>query len=174
MSRTLTIALSLISLTISCSGGSSVRYDWNGNSGFPVEETARSKEPIDNYPAQEIFFSLTAPEETVSITITGNAPTGFITGERREVPLYFIVEREIAAPSGSVFTEIGRNFTRAWDQKKNLTLYSDNRIPFIRLDPGVFRIRFTSFDTTGYKIAIEAGAAHPIAFSAVKPVKEIK
>jgi hypothetical protein len=173
MSRLSTASLSLICLIISCSGSSDVRYKWTGDTLFPIEETVRSKEPIDNYPANELFFSITAPEDAVSITIMGDAPTGLITGERREVPLYMIIEREIKTSSGDTFVEIGRNFNRSWDHKKELTIRTDNTIPFVRLEPGIFRVRFTSFDKNKYKVIIKAGAAHPIAFSADKPVKTV-
>jgi hypothetical protein len=173
MSRIFVTALSALCLFVSCAEDSVLRFNWNGSSKFPLEETARSKEPIDNFPANELFFTMSAPENAMSITIKGDAASGLITGERREIPLYMVIEREIRSSAGRSFVEIGRNFTRSWEQKSSVIIRTDNNIPFAQLNPGIFRIRFTSFRKETYNVNIRAEATHPVVFSAEKPAAPV-
>jgi hypothetical protein len=166
----------LLALTpcLSCAGGGDITYRWAGSSLFQSQDLLKSEKTLDGQETRELFFLLTAPESCIQLSLKGSEPAGLVTGESREIKLYFIVEREIIMPKQTAYLEIGRNFTRAWEQTTQLRICTDTSVPIQRLEKGTYKIKVTSFTNRPYEVQLAAAADHKVIFSAKKEIEPEK
>lgn len=81
-----------------------------------------------------------------------------------EINTYYIVEKLVdisryKAEKKSMFYEIGRNFDLRWNASPLVVLCTDASDPLKKLDPGLYRIRFTGLTSSNFYYRVEIYSA---------------
>lgn len=163
-SALLPAALALVLMAASCSAAGKNNTTqkgapYQGDTGKALESADR----IDREKTYEIYFRLTTPEECIRVEMTSRAPESAIEKKVRVIRTFFIVEKsvdlskfDVRNAARTVFSEIGRNYDQNWNRTKEITLCSTPSDPIRKMDPSLYRIRFTSFrdDPFSFEIII--------------------
>lgn len=165
----ITVAFPFIS---NCSGGKSVVYKWNNALSFQSENMPISAEKIDKFETRILYFTISSKEVCVVLGIEGSVISGTILGGTKSVPVYCVIERNVGSDLKPEFTEIARNFNSDWESRQNLQICSQDDLPLLRLEHGLYRIRSTVFLKEAYSLKISLQAQNPVLFSTSLPGKQ--
>ena len=160
------LILSLLILSISCSGGSKLpshSYIINSTQSY------RSGDLIDNFPASELYFKLDSPTKCITVKVVPEQGND-VSREPSASKIFFIVERELDIslfPGNNEFTfvELGRNFDNNWEHSPSVRICTITINPIHKIEPGIlYRIRFTNFDRRDARIKVSISGNSKITF----------
>jgi hypothetical protein len=161
--------VAIASFISGCGGGKSVIYKWKDVFSFQSSSLPVSTEKIDNYETRILYFTISSNEDCIVFGIEGAVDSGTIMGGTKQVQTYCIIERDIGSSSRREFTEIARNYNADWESRQNLQICSQNDLPLLRLEPGLYRIRSTIFSKDPYNLKITLQTQNPVVFSTSLP-----
>jgi len=145
-------AIVAILVLAGCASTDGVRtYELKSTLTGVTGEAMATADKINGGNTFEVYFSLEKPEDCVKVFMETSIIEPTIKGNKY-VPssAYFIVERkygieQFGLTEKSVNTEIGRNFDLSWTPKPDIELCTRKGDPIMKMAPGLFRVRFTSF-----------------------------
>jgi hypothetical protein len=152
-----------------CGGGKTVVYKWNNSLTFLSESMPLSMEKIDKFETRDLYFDISSKEDCIIFGISGSIDSGNISGGTKAVPVYCVIERNVGSISHLEFTEVARNFNADWDNRTNLQICSQDDLPLLRLEKGLYRIRSTIFIKDRYYLNISIQSQNPLIFSSTLP-----
>ncbi|MCX7677891.1 MAG: hypothetical protein N2316_01600 [Spirochaetes bacterium] len=135
---------------------------FEGNSS----RSEKSDQKIANSPTWQIFFSMLKPEKCIKIVFTSKTEIETLKGTIvNEIISYFIVEKLIDISrynfdKKNIFYEIGKNFDLRWNTSQIAIICTDDNDPLKKLEPGLYRIRFTGFKSSDFNYRIEIFSHH--------------
>jgi hypothetical protein len=136
-------------------------YPYKSSHAGTSRESEVSDQKIAADTTYQVFFTLKKPEKCIKISIKSEIrePTLKKT-VTSEVNTYYIVERIIDISRYKIDKKtanygIGRNFDSRWNSSSTIVMCDDEADPLMRLDPGIYRIRFSSFMPQEYNFTID-------------------
>ncbi|MCU0849291.1 MAG: hypothetical protein MUD12_15520 [Spirochaetes bacterium] len=160
-----TVFIIIIAIIVSCSSPKKSRvYKNTAVKNGTSAGQQKSAERIDRGDTAEAFFKLDGKADCIRIEVFSRTPDAS-PDKMRTLKSYFIVEKMLEISRNKrAFSEIGRNYNADWQVKRRLTICSSETDPIKKLDPAVYRIRFTTFTPDRYDYSIKASADCGIAF----------
>lgn len=156
------ITITLLATTIAC--GTLVRPGEyrhvsarKGTSG----DSQVSDQKIAADTTYQLFFTIKQPEKCVKISFVSAIREDTLKEAiTREVNTYYIVERIVdidrfRTGDKTIFYEFGRNFDTRWNSSHTIVVCTDSLDPLKKLNPGLYRIRFSSFRSPEYGYSVE-------------------
>ena len=144
---------SICLFTLSCATGSQKKFAFTENRQGPQENFHPSKDLIDREKTAEIFFKLEKPVDRIHITVRAMEKMDDFNTELAPCKTFFIVEKAVdirrfqsTKGTGTVYTELGRNFSSSWEREQDIEIVSRTDDPILSLEEkSLYRVRFTVF-----------------------------
>ncbi len=127
--------------------------------------TEKSEQKIANGATWQLFFTLKKPEKCIKMVFSSKMLIQTLKEPlSSEINTYYIVEKlvDISRYKGekqNMLYEIGRNFDLRWNASPLVVLCTDAADPLKKLDPGLYRIRFTGLTSSNFYYRIEIYSA---------------
>lgn len=174
--RYLSLSVLSILLLLNCSG--TVKQDTaeSQSYGNTTENTMLSSDKIDGYTTYEISFSLDKPADCITVDIESVYLQKSFPLQKIPERTFFIIEKlltlpQLRAKSRKNYTPIGRNYNNDWEIYSPVKICSGKNDPLSQLDMSEYRIRFTTFEKTGFYYIITIQCNSRVVFRDEPPVK---
>ncbi len=136
------------------------RYLFKASLTGTANSYLRAKDRIDREECYQVFFRIRKQEKCIKIALTTLISDRSILNRKIPVNGYFIVEklidiRKFHEGYNYTYSELGRNYDSGWKGKGEMTLCSSSRDPIRKLDPGIYRIRFTVFREEDFRFTFQ-------------------
>lgn len=163
----LTIILPLFLFQCKSAGISPASYKYKMIYNGASAKSIQSIEKIEKEKTYIINFTIEKPEECIEAKIT--AKKGDYNAGRENI--FFIIEKALDLrkfkniDNIEFFSELDRNYNSNWELKSEIEICSSGTDPIKKLDPGKYRIRFSSLDNIDFdfEVSIQTDSA-PVLF----------
>ncbi len=156
------ITITLLSASLACGTlGSPGEYRHVSARKGISGESQISDQKIAGDTTYQLFFNIKKPEKCVKISFVSEIREDTLKETvTREVNTYYIVEKIIdidrfRTGDKTIFYEFGRNFDTRWNSSHTIVICTDSLDPLKKLNPGLYRIRFSSFRSPEYGYSVE-------------------
>jgi hypothetical protein len=133
------------------------------------QESQVSDQKIATDVTYQVFFNIKKPEKCLKISFVSAIREATLKDTvTRNVNTYYVVEKIVdidryKAEKKTIFYEVGRNFDARWNSSHIIVVCTDVLDPLKKIDPGLYRVRFSSFRSPEYQYTIDI-------YSNVEPV----
>jgi len=114
-----------------------------------TDYTTLSLDTIDGGKTYELIFELKETSDCFNIDIEGIYLQKSFPLEKFPQKVYFIVEKkfqpEYFPKSKTYWIQLGKNFNKEWEIFTPLTICSNKNDPLTKIENGLYRIRWTTF-----------------------------
>jgi hypothetical protein len=164
----LTIIFPVFLFQCRTTGGSPAIYKYKIIHNGASKTSLQSIEKIEKEKTYLVNFTIELQEECLLTKITAK-PVNSYAGRQN---IYFIVEKALDlhkfkfTDNNEIFSELDRNFNNNWERRTDIEICSSGTDPIKKLEPGKYRIRFSSLDNNDFdfEITIQTNKA-PVLFN---------